>query len=107
MMCAQFTEVCECDEFKQLSLAEVVDYVNSEDVDVPNADPLLDACIDWVNSDGKRNKLLVDLIQHIGLENCTAKFLDKISKKHKELFSTDILQMHLFEAYKTLAFNSK
>ena len=48
MMCASFTEVVEHDEFLQLSLAELIDFVKEEDINTIDKNPVLNACIQWV-----------------------------------------------------------
>ena len=94
-MCTELEQVAASDDFKNLTLVELIDYVKREDLVLKNRDPVLIACIEWVNYEaGNRRGNMLDVLKHVQLEQCSSSALDTVCKKYKDLL-TEPNVMHM------------
>ena len=91
MMCKDFSEVTSGQEFKDLELADIIDYIKDKNIDVLNEDIILHACIEWVEYDLiSRRQHFGDLLSHVYLANCTAFMLDYVISQYEYLMTSDL-----------------
>ena len=86
-------------EFMELSLEDLLDYIEDNRLNVESEDPVFSACISWVKYDEpNRKKDLNYIIDSIRLEYCSQDFLKDITREHSALLDTLKIQKHLVEA---------
>ena len=85
-------KVSASDEFNLLTLTvAVIDYIKNEDIVIPNRDPILIACIKWVDYQPVSCKdNMLDMVKHVKLEKRTCPTLHTMIKKIKELITDPI-----------------
>lgn len=90
MMLTAFQEVTSGTEFKQLTYAELVDYIQGK-IDVQSNDAILKACIDWILFDiDERCSHFSDVLDHVRLENCSVDYLKHILNTYRKSLISDI-----------------
>ena len=78
-----FAEVSQGREFSQMSLAELLDYVKDNDINVQNEDPVLSACITWIMENVDSRKDYLDtIIDSVRLSYCSVEYLQFVRVKY-------------------------
>ena len=91
-MCWEF-QTTSCYSFSQLSLAELIDFVKEEDINTIDKNPVLNACIQWVNHDVEsRQKALPDILSKIQIHQCTHEFIYYILNTYETLLEGHKIQ---------------
>ena len=85
MMHTEFEAVSKHNEFLMLQLEEVIDYIQDDNIDLPNLDCILKACLKWVVQDEDHEKHIGDLISHVDLKKCTFVCLEFVTSTYSDL----------------------
>ena len=76
IMLDKFKETVQQEEFLQLSVTDLNEYISDDLLNVPNEDLVFDSVIRWVKHDQKvREDLFSQIISHIRLPYCTSFYL--------------------------------
>ena len=93
-----FIDMSEGEEFLQLSAEELIEVIQDKEIKLPNEDPVLKACLSWLQYDPKNRLDEFDcIIQNVQLEYCTSEYLHHVITRHKELLRSPSIQSYLFE----------
>ena len=89
IMCTQFVNATKVDEFKCLSMAELIVCIKHEDIALPNRNAVLRACMKWVQHDHHaRQDTLPHVLRHVLLEKCSLNCLKDVFIEFKELLTS-------------------
>ncbi len=98
VMVSKFKEVVKGPEFKAMTEKEVIQYVQSEKLKLPNEDPVYDAVVAWVRHDiESRRSCFLNLLKHVRLRYCSPQHLHEVVSKD-ELMDTLECQKQLSAA---------
>ena len=82
MMVSNFTEVVSGKEFLAMSEKDVADYIQNENINIPNEDPVFEAAVSWVrNQPLEREFTFPRLITHVRLRYCSPHYLTQVVSK--------------------------
>ncbi len=82
VMVSDFTEVVSGGEFFNMPENEVVDYIQNENLKIPNEDPVFEAVISWVKHQSQeRESSFNRLITHVRLRYCSPHYLSEFINK--------------------------
>ena len=99
VMCTQLEKVSVSDEFKSLTLAEVIDYINDEHIVMPNRDSILIACFAWLDFEPvSRKDMALDILKHVNFEKCSSSALNSVNKKYKSLITDPSIMNLIYES---------
>ena len=80
MMISDFQHVVKHIEFHELTLTELIDYIQQV-VIISDADAVLDACVIWVTCNaGLRSESFLDILKHLRLDRCSQACIEKVRK---------------------------
>ena len=98
LMCTKFKEVSCSKEFKMLSLSELIDYINNEDIVIGNSDAILQGCLQWIHYDvTARQKMLLDLMKQVTLKQCSVEGLQTLTAEFKDLINDPDVKEFIYE----------
>jgi hypothetical protein len=98
VMLREFKSIVNGAEFKELTEAELVDYISDSDLVVPNEDAVFEAVTLWVNFDLRaRRAAFKRVLAHVRMSYCSNSYIYRVVKNHK-LMSTQGCQKYLEEA---------
>ncbi len=82
VMASNFTEVVSGGEFFSMSENEVDDYIQNENLKIPNEDPVFEAVVSWVrHQPQERASSFNRLITHVRLGYCSSRYLTELVTK--------------------------
>ncbi len=82
MMVSNFTEVVSGREFLTMSEKDVADYIQNENINIPNEDPVFEAVLMWVRyQPHERESSFPRLITHVRLRYCSPHYLTQVVSK--------------------------
>ncbi len=83
IMVNNFTEVVSGREFLTMSEKDVADYIQNENLKIPNEDPVFAAVVSWVKHHPQdRESSFFRLIRHVSLSYCSPHYLRQVVSKH-------------------------
>ena len=69
--------------FKQITYAELTDYMLSDDVVISHQDKILNACLDWVLADlEERKPFLLGILKRIHVDLCSVSAISEAYNTH-------------------------
>ncbi len=89
VMVDNFTDVVSGREFLTMSEPDVVEYIQNENLKIPNEDPVFEAIVLWVEHERQRESTFSRLITHVRLRYCTPHFLTHVVSKEPLMGSLD------------------
>ncbi len=82
MMVNNFTEVVSGSEFLAMSEKDVMNYMQNENLKIPNEDPVFEAVVSWVrHQPQERESSFPRLITHVRLRYCSPHYLRQVVSK--------------------------
>ncbi len=82
VMVSNFTEVVSGREFFKMPDNEVVDYIQNENLKIPDEDPVFEAVVSWVRHHAQeRESSFNRLITHVRLRYCSPHYLSRVVSK--------------------------
>ncbi len=79
LMLETFIDVVAGEEFLAMTEQELAEYIQSDDLHLPNENNVFTAVVAWIGHDPEKRKLCMDsLIEHIRLPYCTDFFLKQV-----------------------------
>ncbi len=77
VMLREFQEFIKTDTFKEMSEADLIQYIEDEQLNAANEDPVFEAVVTWVRHDAENRKSSFEnLLKHVALSQCSLEFLD-------------------------------
>ncbi len=90
MMESNFTEVVSGREFLTMSEQDLADYIQNENVNILNEDPVFEAVVSWVRSQPlERECSFARLITHVRLTHCSPHYLTQVVSKEPLMNSNE------------------
>ncbi|KAK2190600.1 hypothetical protein NP493_74g00014 [Ridgeia piscesae] len=116
LMLAEFKSVAFCDQLKELSCGDFVEFIKDDNVNVDDEDIVFESVLDWIQYDiENRESSLETILEHVRLPFCTSQYLrhvkdrcDMVTPKcHEYLqealsFQADIVHQHEVTSCRTL-----
>ncbi len=88
VMISEFEGVAQTEDFLQLSMVELEEYVRHPELKVSHQDKLLHACILWILANVEsRKQYVLEILKLVKLDECTTSTFSELIKTHRELFS--------------------
>ena len=86
MMISNFQDVVKHIEFHQLTLTELIDYIQQA-VIITDGDAVLDACVSWVTySSEARSESFLNILKHLRLDRCSQACMERVRKNWHPLW---------------------
>ena len=103
-MCIHFSEVIQSAEFYQLTLAEVIDFIKDDRINIPNSDPILKGCMKWVQFNTEsRTDQLADLLNHVQVDQCSFPCLNNITTQYEDIIDQGNVRKRFYKAVFSIA----
>ena len=100
VMLNDFKEVVSGPEFQEMSLAGIEEYIKSQDLNIPNEDPVCDAVLSWIKfHPDERSRHFHQLVKSVRFRFCSIYYLKYILPK-EPLLETVENQKRLLSALK-------
>ncbi len=100
VMLSEFPEVIETGAFKEMSEAELVQYIEDDGLNVANEDPVFEALVTWIRHDLENRKFRFEsLLDHVTLSHCSLEFLRDTVRKEPLIVNIEGFYEHLAEAF--------
>ncbi len=98
VMLSEFPEVIETEAFKEMSEAELEEYITDDGLNIANEDPVFEALVIWVGHDVEnRTSSFESLLKYVSLSHCSLEFLDHSVRREPLMMSMGCYK-HLAEA---------
>ena len=97
LMMTRLEVMSACDEFKALSLAELLDYIiKAEDIHLHNRDTILMASLEWFNFDpAPRTADMLNMLKQVRLEECTSAAIKVLAGQYKHLITLRCQELYI------------
>ncbi len=94
VMVSKFKDVIKGPEFRAMIEKEVIQYVQSEKLKLPNEDPVYDAVVAWVRHDiESRRSCLLNLLKYVRLQYCSIHHLREVVSKDELMKNLECQQL--------------